>query len=821
RSSSDSSSSDDSSPSHRRRPSSHKAPPFREHDHCKLRRLFEVILASGPPHCTQGSGFPDVLFLSGNRPRIIYVRDFGISSIWASDLFSTLRTAVYQPPSGENTSSSSLGPIALILGLSPPLLSEKKPSRRPRHRGLFGFSSWFGTPRDDGDSSDSELEQPDTSPWSEGGEIEPQREKRLQKRVKQWKANTLLDNELSPLYLEVGLLGHSSHLPESTSGEHRYLRSCIIMPSSRDVGKERVLRKKRRLELNQLRVQLALAAVDVRIGPISPNTVAESLPNHWTLHIIDSKALSRVVDNVVATASVGQSMNALPSSVSWASVSEAWKAYHDFENNKVAWIEAKIKEDQPPNKNTDVVLERVKKLGLSQHERQMLRSEINTTFDSVHLPIHTIDRIRSLVSLPLLYPEVFQSGILKQHSMSRALLFGPPGTGKTLIARAVAKESGARMIAIKPSDIQDMYVGESEKIVTAVFQLARRLMPCLIFIDEIDALLGARSSQANNSSARYHASLITQFMQEMDGILSSKVVVVGATNRPFDLDDAVLRRLPCRVLVDLPGREARETILRIMLRDEHLAPDVRYEDLASKTEHYSGSDLKHLCVSAVLAAVKDQVDVPWKAGSSSTLDGPRPAHAACPNDVTSQAVTFEIGPQVHTEQSLVGTSTSSVNGSTLPPTVIVTDEVPAGMNTSLLLSGSELVGVGPTPSNANQASYTPDKLEAPGPRMIHRRHFEHALAEVKPSSSEADMSVRELRRWNLKLGAGGSNHQDTPSSPRPGSADSLHPPSSRLGDYTAGTDHDGSQSEAGATSASREFKKTGWNWSKSFKPGSS
>lgn len=107
------------------------------------------------------------------------------------------------------------------------------------------------------------------------------------------------------------------------------------------------------------------------------------------------------------------------------------------------------------------------------------------------------------------------------------------------------------------------YVGEGEKLVKAVFSLARRLSPCVVFLDEIDALFGARSSARDSGGAMAHRGVITEFMQEMDGLKSQagmeeRVVVIGATNRPFDLDDAVLRRLPRRLLVDLPGEKERE-----------------------------------------------------------------------------------------------------------------------------------------------------------------------------------------------------------------------------------------------------------------------
>lgn len=119
----------------------------------------------------------------------------------------------------------------------------------------------------------------------------------------------------------------------------------------------------------------------------------------------------------------------------------------------------------------DSVVAKVKRAkDLSQHEKRLLGSIVDTSklastsFNDVHLPFKTIDAIRTIISLPLLFPEAFQGGVLKDHATTGALLFGPPGTGKTLLARAVANESGARMLAVQPSDVNDKYFGEGEKL---------------------------------------------------------------------------------------------------------------------------------------------------------------------------------------------------------------------------------------------------------------------------------------------------------------------------------------------------------------------
>jgi len=121
-----------------------------------------------------------------------------------------------------------------------------------------------------------------------------------------------------------------------------------------------------------------------------------------------------------------------------------------------------------------------------------------------------------VVSLPLLYPSAFKIGILGREAMGGVLHYGPPGTGKRLVCRALARECGARMLQLRPSDIMDRYVGESEKLVWAIFSLAYRLAPCVVFIDELDSLFKARSGKDDRQYQR---------------------------NIPHDIDEAILRRL--------------------------------------------------------------------------------------------------------------------------------------------------------------------------------------------------------------------------------------------------------------------------------------
>jgi SpoVK/Ycf46/Vps4 family AAA+-type ATPase len=162
-----------------------------------------------------------------------------------------------------------------------------------------------------------------------------------------------------------------------------------------------------------------------------------------------------------------------------------------------------------------------------------------------------------------------------------------------------------------------MYVGEGEKNVKAIFSLAKKLSPCIVFIDEADAILGSRGT---SSSRTTHREMINQFLREWDGMGEASAFIMVATNRPFDLDEASLRRLPRRLLVDLPTEEDREAILKIHLKDEILDPEVSLTNLATQTPFYSGSDLKNVAVAAALSCVREEVENAASQSTSSTAE---------------------------------------------------------------------------------------------------------------------------------------------------------------------------------------------------------
>jgi SpoVK/Ycf46/Vps4 family AAA+-type ATPase len=321
----------------------------------------------------------------------------------------------------------------------------------------------------------------------------------------------------------------------------------------------------------------------------SLRTLYTNSPLLETFHIALATMLVSTIDSTLSP---------LVNSVSFSSVIPPARARGDAQPESDG-----TKPSSPPKLDMDKL-----KKSCSKHETRLLSgvvdpASLRTTFDDVHADPSTIESLKLLTSLTLLRPEAFSYGILAADRLPGLLLYGPPGTGKTLLAKAVAKESSATVLEVSGAQVYEKYVGEGEKMVNAVFSLAKKLSPCVVFIDEADALFGSRGG-ANNRTT--HREIINQFLRGWDGMDDHSVFMMVATNRPFDLDDAVLRRLPRRLLVDLPLAKDREGILNIHLKGEDLDSAVSLSDLAKNTPLYSGSDLKNLCVAAALAAVRDE-----------------------------------------------------------------------------------------------------------------------------------------------------------------------------------------------------------------------
>ncbi|KAF3772240.1 MSP1 protein [Nymphaea thermarum] len=244
--------------------------------------------------------------------------------------------------------------------------------------------------------------------------------------------------------------------------------------------------------------------------------------------------------------------------------------------------------------------------------------EIGVKFDDIGALEDVKKTLNELVILPMRRPELFAHGNLLRPCKG-ILLFGPPGTGKTLLAKALATEAGANFISITGSTLTSKWFGDAEKLTKALFSFASKLAPVIIFVDEVDSLLGARGGAFEHEATRR---MRNEFMAAWDGLRSKdtqRILILGATNRPFDLDDAVIRRLPRRIYVDLPDAENRMKILSIILSPERLETNFKFDELANATEGYSGSDLKNLCIAAAYRPVQELLEEE-KVGASIAYD---------------------------------------------------------------------------------------------------------------------------------------------------------------------------------------------------------
>ncbi len=192
---------------------------------------------------------------------------------------------------------------------------------------------------------------------------------------------------------------------------------------------------------------------------------------------------------------------------------------------------------------------------------------------------------------PIKFPEKYK--LYNKKTGGGVLLFGPPGTGKTMIAKAIACEVGAKFYAVKGSDVVSKWVGESEKNINSLFETARADDLAIIFIDEMDSLIGRRGVDTHNDKR------VNEFLQQIDGFAgrSSNLLLLGATNRPWDIDGAALRpgRFSQKIYVPLPDAPARRFMFEKSLKGAPVADDVNVEELVSLTEGYSGADIEEVC----------------------------------------------------------------------------------------------------------------------------------------------------------------------------------------------------------------------------------
>ncbi|KAH9319248.1 hypothetical protein KI387_021017, partial [Taxus chinensis] len=233
-------------------------------------------------------------------------------------------------------------------------------------------------------------------------------------------------------------------------------------------------------------------------------------------------------------------------------------------------------------------------------------NDIDVTFDLIGGLENIKQELHEMVVLPLLRPNLFAQGKLLSPQKG-VLLYGPPGTGKTLLAKALARESGAVFINIKIANLMSKWFGDAQKLVNAVFTLAHKLQPAIIFIDEVDSFLGQRRSTEQEASVQ----MKTEFMALWDGFTTdqnARVMVLAATNRLEELDEAILRRFSRKFEVGMPKCTERAKILKVILNGENVEEDIDYDHIAKLCEGYSGSDLMQLCKKAAYYPVRELLE---------------------------------------------------------------------------------------------------------------------------------------------------------------------------------------------------------------------
>ena len=230
----------------------------------------------------------------------------------------------------------------------------------------------------------------------------------------------------------------------------------------------------------------------------------------------------------------------------------------------------------------------------------------NVTYASVGGLADQIRDLRETIELPITNPELFKRIGIKPPK--GVLLYGPPGTGKTLLARAIACNIEAKFLKIVASSIVDKYIGESARIVREMFAYAKEHQPCVIFIDEIDAIGGKRNDDASSSEREVHRTLM-ELLNQIDGFDDlGKVKVIMATNRPDVLDPALLRpgRLDRKIEIPLPNESARIDILKIHSKPMTKKGEIEFEALGKITDEFNGADLRNVCTEAGMFAIRAQ-----------------------------------------------------------------------------------------------------------------------------------------------------------------------------------------------------------------------
>lgn len=256
------------------------------------------------------------------------------------------------------------------------------------------------------------------------------------------------------------------------------------------------------------------------------------------------------------------------------------------------------------HKETNIVFEKLPAI----YDSKVLAMELDIKPDETYEDVGGLDRqieeLNEAIVLPLVYPERFER--LNIVPPKGVLMYGPPGTGKTLMARACAAKTNASFLKLAGPQLVQMYIGDGARLVRDAFALARAKKPCIIFIDEIDAI-GVRRAASDKTGDREVQRTMLELLNELDGfVVSNDIKIIAATNRVDILDPALLRsgRLDRKIEFPLPNTEGRKRIMQIHARKMTVNPDVNFDELARSTDGFNGAQCKAVCVEAGMMAVK-------------------------------------------------------------------------------------------------------------------------------------------------------------------------------------------------------------------------